>query len=95
MLHRVVVDVIEDGSEIILVEDAVLPETGLPDIAVAALPACQADSCPPRAIWDAFGKGDLHPADSARIVRISPRQGPHEMRVIWEHDRRVNREWVG
>jgi len=87
MLDRVVVDVVEMALIVSLVANCVLPEASLPDSAFALRHARITHNFATRDV-PRENALDMRPANS--VVRVTRRQGPDAVQMIWKHDDRIH-----
>ncbi|MGF6694564.1 hypothetical protein M2318_004653 [Metapseudomonas resinovorans] len=73
--------------EILLIADAMFPETSLPDSAFAFAPSTGRERF---AWWHCAGKAALYLAPAQSVIRIARRQGAERMEVIRKDDNGVD-----
>jgi hypothetical protein len=90
VFDRVVVDVFDMSAQVVLVDDAALPETTLPDAALATRDLAWTQHA---FVRNAPGERRLQARSSSCIVGIAVRQGPNAMEMVRQHCDRDEVEW--
>ena len=89
MLDRIEPAIVDMAPQVALVANELLPITTLPDAAFAAV---LTDGTELIDFRDRFREADLDPAPSDREIRVTLRQCPNSMDMIWQYHHRVDLE---
>jgi len=90
MSHRIIVNIVDMPSEIVVVANRVLPISPLPEGKLPVAMTRNRNS----GLHDSFGKSAFDQAPSVRIVSVSFRQCHDNVKVVGQHYDRIDCEGV-